>query len=129
MKWLACALLVGVFARHDTSIFLSHHTEFSARVWFYVLGGWWEMMLCGVLLVLLQWASGRWRYIAMSALWVGILEAAQMTCQLAVPNMALIPKETNLCDHVTGLPIGFLMTSLYLLVILAGVGKAWREQS
>ena len=119
MKWLGPILLVGVFVRHNTSHWL---TGYSPQAWFYVLGGLWEVVLC---LTLLRFVTAP---LAISALWIGILEGAQVaTCRLLTADISAVPKNANLCDALTGLPIGATMTGLYLLIICWAIGKKWRS--
>src|SRR5437870_2954674 len=108
MKWLGPILLVGVFLRHDTSQWLPGYTP---GAWFYVLGGLWEMILCGSLLALIGGYP-----LAIAALWIGILEGAQVsTCRLLMTDITKVPRGGNLCDALTGLPIGATMTALYVI--------------
>jgi hypothetical protein len=61
-------------------------------------------------------------------MWIGILEGAQIsTCRLLTTDISQVPKGANLCDHLTGLPIGATMTALYLGIICWAIGKAWRK--
>ena len=127
MKWLASALLLGVFIRHDTSYWLAAHSPWSAREWFYVLGGAWEAALCAVLLMFFYAMNVRWRFMAIAAMWIGILESAQMvTCTLTTKTLATLPAGMNTCDYLTGLPVGATMMALYLILICYGVAKSWR---
>jgi hypothetical protein len=117
MKWLGPILLVGVFVRHDTSSWLPGYTP---AAWFYILGGVWEMILCTVLLLFLRTP------LAVAALWIGVLEGAQISaCRLLTKDYSAVPKWQNLCDHLTGLPVGAIMTGLYLYIVCQAIGKSW----
>ena len=106
MRWLASILLIGVFARHNLAFSLP---GYSPAAWFYILGGMWEACLCFSLMLFLK------APLVLAALWIGILEGAQIsTCRLLTADITQIPKGANLCDHLTGLPIGATMTALYL---------------
>ncbi len=119
MKWLGPLLLVGVFLRHNTS---GWFPAYSPQAWFYILGGLWEMILCAVLFLFLR------APLAIAALWIGILEGAQVSiCRLLTADISQVPKGANLCDHLTGLPIGATMTALYLGIICWAIGKEWRR--
>jgi len=118
-RWLGLILLVGVFTRHDTAWSLP---GYSPQAWFYVLGGFWEMLLCLALLTMVT------APFAIAALWIGILEGAQLSaCRLLTADISAAPKNANLCDHLTGLPIGATMTGLYVILVCMAIGKEWRR--
>jgi hypothetical protein len=120
-RWLGPILLVGVFLRHDTSQWLP---GYSPQAWFYVLGGLWEIALCVVVLVALPGIP-----LLTAAMWIGVLEGSQIsTCRLLTADITAVPKGSNLCDHLTGLPIGATMTALYLGIVCWAIGKAWRTR-
>jgi hypothetical protein len=120
MRWLGPILLVGVFIRHNTA---SWFPGYSPAAWFYIFGGMWEILLCALFLFLVR-GSG----LVTSALWIGILEGAQVSaCRLLTTDISQVPKGANLCDHLTGLPIGATMTALYLGIVCWAIGKAWRR--
>jgi hypothetical protein len=115
-EWLGSILLIGVFGRHD----LTWLPGYSPAGWFYILGGIWEMILCATLLLFLR------SPLAVAALWIGILEGAQIsTCRLLTTDIHQV--KGNLCDALTNLPIGATMTALYVLIICWAIGKAWRN--
>ncbi len=121
MRWLGPILLMGVFVRHNTSFWLP---IFSPQAWFYILGGLWEMILCGTLLLMLR------QPLVIAAAWIGILEGAQVSvCRLSTSNIADVPKGANLCDALTNLPIGATMTALYLGIVCWAIGKEWRKRA
>ena len=130
MRALAIVLLLGVFVRHDTANWLADESRFSAAAWFYMLGGAWEVMLCGLLLwAVMGYPSSLWRNLAAAALMIGISEGAQIAgCRLAVDNIVAIPPGINMCDYVVGMPVGAVMTSLYLLLICWQIGRAFRDR-
>ncbi len=117
MKWLGSILLVGVFIRHNTAWSLP---GYSPQAWFYILGGFWEMLLCLVILTKVT------EPLAIAAMWIGILEGAQVSvCRLLTSDITKV--QGNLCDSLTGLPIGATMTALYLLIVCWAIGKEWRK--
>ncbi len=80
MKWLGPILLVGVFLRHNTSLWMP---GYSSQAWFYILGGLYEILLSAVLMIFLR------HPLALAALWIGILEGAQIsTCRLLTTDMS-----------------------------------------
>lgn len=131
MRALAIILLVGVFLRHDTANWLADGSTFSAGAWFYVLGGAWEVMLCGLLLwAVMGYPWTIWRGISSAALLIGMSEGAQIAgCRLAIDDIKAVPIGANLCDHATGLPVGAVMMSGYLLLLCWHIGRAIRERS
>ena len=120
MRWLACLLLVGVFVRHDASHWLPWY---SAPEWFYILGGLWECLLSASLLLFLRWP------LAVAALWIGILEGAQVAACGALMGHARAPEGFNECDYLTGLPIGFLLTVMEFGVVCWAIKMSWRSAS
>ena len=130
MRWIAVILLVGVFTRHNTALWLASGSSLSPQAVFYILGGVWEIVLCGVLAAILLAAERTlWRYLALVAVTVGIAEASQMSvCRLAISDIARLAPDQNLCDYLTGLPVGATLTALYLLAIAYGVGKYLRAR-
>jgi len=130
VKLLASVLLLGVFIRHDSAWWIAAETGANPRVVFYVLGGAWEAVLCALILwALYSYPVTPWRNLAIAACAIGALEGAQMAaCRMAIGSRS-IPTGVNLCDYSTGLPVGAVMTSLYLLIICWHVGRALRERS
>lgn len=129
MKLIAFALLVGVFLRHSGHHWLASDGYSPAAV-FYMLGGLWEALLCAVgAAVAYGYRASIWRAVALSALVIGALEGLQVTgCRLAVSDIRAVPKGANLCDYATGLPVGAVAFSLYVIVIAWTVGRAMRGQ-
>src|SRR5258706_188758 len=115
MRWLGPILLIGVFFRHDRSQWLP---GYSPGAWFYIAGGLWEILLCSSLLLTLPA-----RQLSTVAMWIGILEGAQVSaCRLATTGPI---GKGNLCDNLTGLPIGATMTGLYVILVCWAIGKEW----
>lgn len=129
MKWLSALLLLGVCVRHFTAHNIGAQTYLNARGWFYVMGGLWEAMLCGILLMLvLEAQKSPYRLIAAFALIVGMAEAMQMSvCRALVVDMKTIPIGANICDHVAGLPVTATINTLYLLILAVLIGVQIRE--
>ena len=124
MKGLAAVLLIGVFFRHTAATWLGE-TSYTYGAWFYILGGMWEVVLCGVLLVILLGAKASiWRNLALIAMAIGVSEGLQISvCRLAISNISLVPKWEPLCDYVTGLPIGAMFMALYIIALCYGTLK------
>ena len=122
MKWLGPILLIGVFARHD----LTWLPGYSPQEWFYILGGFWELLLCSTLLVCIARPLPS---LLTAAMWIGILEGSQVAVCGALMGHARAPKGTPECDYLSGLPIGATMTALYLGIICWAIGKSWRSAS
>jgi hypothetical protein len=119
MRWLGPILLIGVFLRHDTALWLPNW--YTPAAWFYVLGSLWEIALCAVLLSFLRVSS-----LATVALWIGILESGQAaTCRLLTSDITKV--KGNLCDSLTGLPIGATMTALYVILIAVTIARHWKR--
>ena len=117
MKWLGPILLIGVFLRHNTAMWLP---GYSPQAWFYILGGLWEIVLCAAPLTFVR------APIAVVALWIGILEGAQVsTCRLLTSDITKV--QGNLCDSLTGLPIGATMTGLYVILIAVTIARHWKR--
>lgn len=129
MRTLAILLLVAVFARHGLANWLAGEAGLSAAAWFYVLGGAWEAMLCGALAwAILGYRAGLWRSLGLAACAIGALEGAQMAaCRLAITDIRAVPAGANLCDFATGLPVGAVAISLYLITICYAIGASLRK--
>ena len=125
VRWIALALLLGVFIRHYTAWWLADGTYLSPQAMFYILGGAWETILCLVVLgALFMVERSVWRYIAGVAMVVGALEGAQIAvCRVAITDISTVPKNINLCDYLIGLPLGPTLAALYLIAIAYGVSK------
>jgi hypothetical protein len=125
LKWLAAVLFFGVAIRHMGASWLAPILDLSVAGTFYVLGGVWEVVLCVAVILLLwnQWPT-RWRWLVRAAMCIGVIEGAMMSgCRLAIKDLTLVPKGTNLCDHAMGLPVSSVLMSLYAIVLCWG---AWR---
>jgi hypothetical protein len=121
---LASLLLVSVFVRFFGALTLSKLGGYSWQAWFYILGGYWEAMLCGLLLTVLR------NYFAKAAMWIGVAEGMQTaTCRLLVDDIMKVPRDQSLCDYVTGLTLAAPVTALYLGIICWAIGKNWRSAS
>jgi hypothetical protein len=95
---------------------------------FRVTGGLWEAELCIVTLVL-SWRVPRSTAVDLMRFWlgVGIFEALQMvSCRLWIWDISTVPKEANLCEAVTGLPIVPVTYTLYLVTTIWIVRKELR---
>ena len=123
MKIIAAILLIGVFLRHGSHNLLAGNTALSPAAWFYILGGLWEVVLCGVLLFILLSAKGQLKYFAIWAMIIGILEGLQISvCRLSIDNLSSVPKGTDLCDYLLGVPLGATEAATYLLAVCFGAG-------
>jgi hypothetical protein len=119
VRWIALILLIGVFVRHDTSFLLAKFTRLSAPEWFYLLGGWWEAILCMTLATRVR------GYFAVAALWIGTLEGGQIAlCQSFLQGP--VPLGMNECDYLTGLPIGAWIVAGEIVILLGAAGMKWR---
>ena len=123
MKPLAIVLLLGVIFRHTAARWLPGYTP---AAWGYMLGGAWEFILCGLILwQVLGYPLTKWSRAAIVALIIGMLEALQMTfCRLCIADIREVPTGVNLCDYITGLPIGAVMMGLYILLISWHIGRS-----
>ena len=119
MRLLVAILGIGVLVRHTAHNFLPW---LSAKGWFYIFGGIWEAVLCGLIAAFLLAAKrDKWTKLGITACVIGALEGLQMAaCRLAVGNERV---GGNLCDAVTGLPIGAVMFSLYMIFICWAIKK------
>ena len=122
MRPLAIVLLLGVIFRHTAHRWLPGYSEYA---WFYMLGGIWEFTLCGLILwQVLGYPITRWGRAAIIALIIGMSEAFQMTsCRMCIGDIRDVPTGVNLCDYVTGLPIGAVMMAFYILLISWHIGR------
>jgi len=124
VRWLSSILLISVFVRFFGALTLSKLSSYSWQAWFYILGGYWEAMLCGLLLMVLR------DYFARAALWIGITEAVKnSTCRLLITDIMLVPKDQDLCDYVSGFQTAAPLTALYLFIVLSAIGQNWRSAS
>ncbi|MBL8512157.1 MAG: hypothetical protein JNM52_11000 [Betaproteobacteria bacterium] len=132
MRWLAIALAVGVFARHAGAGWLAQYLPIPQAGIFYALGGLWEVVLCGALLSLL-WclrSAGVFYRLAVGCCLIGILEGGQMAaCRLAVKTIGAVPPGMNLCDYVTGLPVGHTLLAVYFVILCWAVGPNYAKRT
>lgn len=126
MRTIAIVLLLGVFLAHDAANWLSGHSRFTPPAVFYMLQGAWSVVLSSVLLMLFWMATASiWRTLCIAAMVISIVEGLQVAvCRLAVDDIGSVPQGMNLCDYVTGIPVGTITTILYL-VILAWLIGGW----
>ena len=122
IKPLAIVLLLGVVFRHTAATWLPGYSQ---AAWFYMLGGLWEFTLCGLILwQVLGYPLTKWARASVIALIIGMSEAFQMTfCRACIGDIREVPTGVNLCDHITGLPIGAVMMGLYILLISWHIGR------
>jgi len=123
MVWVAGVLLLAIAARHFGAASLAPMFGLPPQGMFHVLGGALEVVVCGVIgVLLLTQRPSRARRLAHSAVAVGMVEGAQIVgCRLAIPDLSLVPRGANLCDHVTGLPVSATVVSLYVVILCWGV--------
>lgn len=120
MKWLGPFLLICVFLRHDTSYLMAGLLHLTPGAWFTIMGGLLEIILCSLMLLLLPLPT-----LAVTALWIGILEGAQIAaCRPFISDISRVQNE-NLCDYVTGWPVGYLMTFAELGVVGWAIAMSW----
>ena len=123
MRWLAIILLLGVFIRHDTSFLASSLTPLTPGSWFTVMGGLWEIVLCMAILRTVPSTP-----LLTAAMLIGISEGAQISvCRIAITDISAVPPKADLCDYVTGLPIGFLMTFAELGLVVGVIAMNWHS--
>lgn len=131
MKALAFVLVLGAFIRHDAANWFASVSGMKPAAIFYVLGGMWEATLCLLILwMMADYPESMWRNLAAGGALIGFLEAFQMAgCRLSITDIKAVPPGVNLCDFVTGVPIGAVMTSLYVVMLAYYVGRAIRGRS
>lgn len=125
MNWIGALLLILVALRHHTSQVLAQSLPISAPGIFYIQGGLWEALLCGVVAVFL-WGQRVtiWRQMGLAAMAIGIIEGLQMSaCRSLVVSMADVPKGVNICDHVTGKPVAATLMWLEIFMVCALLGR------
>jgi len=107
VKTIALIILVGAIVRHCSSFWIGDLLGVDARIVFYILGGYWELVLACVI-AYLTWRSEWWPMIAFGCVIFGT-EGLQM----GVCRMFAEGGKGNLCSVATGLPIGATATALY----------------
>jgi len=123
---LAIVLLLGVFIAFDGANWLADGSRFTPAAMYYMLQGAWGALLAGCLFVaILAQKASLWRNLGLLAMGIGMLEGTQATvCRLAVKDIGAVPRGTNLCDFVTGWPLGAAMTTIYMMALIA-LTAAW----
>lgn len=131
MKPLAILLLVGVFVRHGSAGWLADLTNFPVKGIFYILGGYWEAILCAVLLsfVALE-AETLWVRLAMLACIAGAIEGLQMAvCRTLTVDISVVPAGANLCWQLTKpIPVGIALYVCYFFAAVWIIGKSWNAR-
>lgn len=115
MKFLGVFLTILVLVRHDTAYALGEVLSLSPRAAYYVLGGIQETVLWTLVATfILSYRNSIWRSLALGACVIGIVEGLM----IPICRVALKGRNTgDVCDFVTGLPIGGTMVAVYTLVI------------
>jgi hypothetical protein len=109
VKAIAALLLVGVFLRHNSAHWWAEAFDANVKAIFYVFGGWWEAIVAAIIIALVWKRAAGWQ-IAVMACVIQISEGLQMTCQLFTASA-----RGNVCDNLTGLPVGAAFTAIYSL--------------
>lgn len=125
MKWLALTVLVITFARHNSAFWMASALNTTAPAVSYVMGGILEAVM-GVAIALLMFTQPKslWRTLGIFAGCIAASEGAQMAvCRMAIADIRALPPNTTLCDHVTGLPVGSVLMTGYLMGIFYLVGR------
>lgn len=125
MKPLAVLLIVGLFVRHGGAGWISDITNFPVKGIFYILGGYWEAILCVVLLSFIALeAETLWVRLAMLACLAGAVEGLQMAaCRTFTADISAVPAGVNLCTDLTGIPLGTAFFVCYFLAAMWIIGK------
>jgi hypothetical protein len=129
VRVIAIILIVAVWIRHGAIYTLSG--LFGVYPWEmnWYLGGAWEAVLAAVAaLLLLACPPSLWRNLGMGACAIAVNESAQSVgCGLFINDIRDVPPRTDLCDHLTGLPVGRVTMTVYLMIVCyalyAGRGK------
>lgn len=125
MKWLVLIVTVSIFARHNSAFWMASALNTTAPAVSYVMGGLLEVVMGAALaILLLTQPKSLWRTLGIFAGCIAAIEGAQMAaCRIVIADIRALPANTTLCDFVTGLPIGSVITALYLSGILYLVGR------
>ena len=128
MKWFTALLLVGVFVRHDAVNLIAGWVDMTPAAVFYILGGFWEAILCGVIfLIAIHAKPSIWRVLLEIAMAIGILEGLEVSvCRIGITDIYAVPAGVNLCDYLTGFPVGKALMAVYFLITVWSVGRATR---
>ena len=125
MKWLVLIVTASIFVRHNSAFWMASALNTTAPAVSYVMGALLEVVMgATIALLLLAHPKSLWRTLGIFAGCIAAIEGAQMAvCRLAIADIRALPPNTTLCDFVTGLPIGSVLTTLYLSGILYLVGR------
>lgn len=129
MKVVAAVLLLGVFIANDTANWIAQATGYSPAAVFYMLQGAWVVILSGCILVFMLAAKPSfWRSLGIAAVGISMAEGAMIpACRLAVTDISAVPRGTNMCDFVTGLPVSATTLTLELMILAWIVGASFRR--
>lgn len=112
---LGIFLVLFVCFRHNTSLWLHDLTNFPTRGIHYIQGGLWEAALCLTLYFHLPKEA---KPLGGLACTIGVSEGLQM----AICRLFGNPKG-NICDVLSGIPIGATLVSMYALFLCWYVGR------
>ena len=131
MKAVALVLLFGVFIAHDTANWIAEVTGYSPAAVFYMEQGTWTVILSSCLLVfVLTQKASLWRTLGLAAIGISIVEGSMIpVCRLAVSDISLVPRGTNLCDYVTGLPVSATLLTVEIMIVCWIIGTFYRNDS
>lgn len=129
MKWVAFALILGVFIRHEAVYTIASATGYTPAATFRMLGGAWEALLCAVLLIFATALKKcLWRDLIIIAGCIGMLEGLQTPiCRIAISDIKAVPATANLCDYALGFPLSYVLLAIYLIFICWSIGHAIRS--
>lgn len=123
IRWLAIAALLVVFVRHSSAHWIASVSGFTPQAVNYILAGLLEAFQWTALGLLLAWAFtwGAWRNLAIACCWIGISEGLQTAgCRVAIgPDISVVPRGANLCEHLLGLPPGRLFAAAMTVYLAA----------
>lgn len=125
MRWLACALLLAVSMRHNSAFWVADMLQTTPAAVSYVMGGLLEVILgLAIASLLLTFAASVWRNLALVAAAIAVIEGSQMAvCRVLITDIRQLPPNTTLCDFVTGIPIGSVISTMYVLAVCFIVGR------
>lgn len=128
MKLIACALLVAVFVRFGAVHTMASASGFTPQAIDYIAGGFFVMVLAAVIIQLTRThAVSLWRSLILLGASITIVEGAQVAgCRLAITDIRMVPRGTNLCDYVAGFPIGYALFTFYLVLACYILGRGAR---
>lgn len=116
-------LLAGAFLRDNSSSFLSNVTGMSAPGVFRVLGGFWEAVLC-LLIIWLLWGRGKNIVIllAITGCAVGTMNGIMNSVGRIMLPPPPYPEHANIFDLVVGFQIGYWILGAQLAVVFIFIG-------